>query len=65
MDTVPKFVQLIKLVQAEVGRGTTTVRPPRLVLEGEELNDALRVIRRQLDARGSTSSLDARVASVR
>jgi 4-hydroxy-tetrahydrodipicolinate synthase len=65
MDTVPKFVQLIKLVQAEVGRGTTTVRPPRLVLEGEELKDALSVIRRQLNARGSTSSLEARIASVR
>ncbi|HEV2123973.1 MAG TPA: dihydrodipicolinate synthase family protein, partial [Chloroflexota bacterium] len=35
LDTVPKFVQLIKLVQAEVGRGTATVRPPRLELEGE------------------------------
>jgi 1-pyrroline-4-hydroxy-2-carboxylate deaminase len=65
MDTVPKFVQLIKLVQAEVGRGTTTVRPPRLVLEGEELEDALSVIRRQLGARGTTPSLEARVASVR
>jgi 4-hydroxy-tetrahydrodipicolinate synthase len=48
LDTVPKFVQLIKLVQAEVGRGTTTVRPPRLELEGEELNAALTMIRRQL-----------------
>ena len=48
MDTVPKFVQLIKLAQAEVGRGTTTVRPPRLPLEGAELADALAVIRRQL-----------------
>ena len=65
MDTVPKFVQLIKLVQAEVGRGTTTVRPPRLVLEGEELKDALSVIRRQLGARGTASSLESRVASVR
>jgi 4-hydroxy-tetrahydrodipicolinate synthase len=37
LDTVPKFVQLIKLVQAEVGRGTTDVRPPRLPLHGEEL----------------------------
>jgi 4-hydroxy-tetrahydrodipicolinate synthase len=29
MDTVPKFVQLIKLVQAEVGMGNARVRPPR------------------------------------
>jgi dihydrodipicolinate synthase/N-acetylneuraminate lyase len=51
MDTVPKFVQLIKLVQAEVGRGTPIVRPPRLELEGDELRDALVVIRQQLAQR--------------
>ena len=45
MDTVPKFVQLIKLVQQEVGMGNARVRPPRLELEGAELEDALRVIR--------------------
>ena len=37
MDTVPKFVQLIKQVQQEVGVGSARVRPPRLMLEGEEL----------------------------
>jgi dihydrodipicolinate synthase/N-acetylneuraminate lyase len=36
MDTSPKFVQLIKLVQAEMGHGSARVRPPRLELEGEE-----------------------------
>ena len=51
LDTVPKFVQLIKLVQAEVGRGSAVVRPPRLELVGEELDDALAVIRRQLALR--------------
>ena len=30
LDTVPKFVQLIKLVQAQTGLGSETVRPPRL-----------------------------------
>jgi dihydrodipicolinate synthase/N-acetylneuraminate lyase len=44
MDTVPKFVQLIKLVQEHVGMGTSHVRPPRLPLEGAELETALRVI---------------------
>jgi 1-pyrroline-4-hydroxy-2-carboxylate deaminase len=48
MDTVPKFVQLIKLVQQEVGMGHTRVRPPRLELAGVELEDALRVIRNAL-----------------
>jgi dihydrodipicolinate synthase/N-acetylneuraminate lyase len=37
LDTVPKFVQHIKWVQAEVGRGTPHVRPPRLPLAGVDL----------------------------
>ena len=45
MDTVPKFVQLIKLVQQEVGMGNARVRPPRLELVGEELEEAKRVIK--------------------
>jgi 4-hydroxy-tetrahydrodipicolinate synthase len=58
MDTVPKFVQLIKLVQQEVGMGSMRVRPPRLELVGEELEEARRVIRQALDTRieRSTSS---------
>lgn len=40
MDTVPKFVQLIKQMQQEAGVGSARVRPPRLQLEGEELNAA-------------------------
>jgi dihydrodipicolinate synthase/N-acetylneuraminate lyase len=45
LDTVPKFVQLIKLVQAEVGMGSETVRPPRLPLAGAEREEALTLIR--------------------
>ena len=37
MDTVPKFVQLIKLVQEELGVGSARVRPPRLQIESREL----------------------------
>jgi 1-pyrroline-4-hydroxy-2-carboxylate deaminase len=37
MDTVPKFVQLIKWVQAEMGVGSARVRGPRLELAGTEL----------------------------
>jgi 1-pyrroline-4-hydroxy-2-carboxylate deaminase len=51
LDTVVKFVQLIKLVQAEVGMGSERVRPPRLVLEGAEREAALAVIRKALAAR--------------
>ncbi len=45
MDTVVKFVQLIKLVQVEVGMGTPYVRPPRLELIGQELAETLATIR--------------------
>jgi 4-hydroxy-tetrahydrodipicolinate synthase len=44
MDTVSKFVQLIKLAQAEVGRGSERVRPPRLPPEGVEREEALKTI---------------------
>jgi 4-hydroxy-tetrahydrodipicolinate synthase len=37
MDTVPKFIQLIKQVQQETMTGFARVRPPRLELVGEEL----------------------------
>jgi len=51
MDTVSKFVQLIKLVQAEVGKGSARVRPPRLELEGAEREEALNIIRTHLARR--------------
>ena len=51
MDTVPKFVQLIKLVQQEAGIGNARVRPPRLELEGRELDEARAIIRRALESR--------------
>jgi len=51
MDTVPNFVQLIKLVQAEVGMGNPRVRAPRLELVGEELDRNRRIIREALLSR--------------
>ena len=51
LDTVPTFVQLIKLVQAEVGLGNTRVRPPRLELAGTELAQAQKLIRDALRSR--------------
>lgn len=44
LDVVPKFVQLIKLVQARVGMGSVNVRAPRLQLVGDELAQAEAVI---------------------
>ena len=55
LDTVPKFVQLIKLVQEEAGLGSERVRPPRLVLAGREREEALHVIRKALDQRPALS----------
>lgn len=51
MDTVPKFVQLIKLAQEEAGMGNERVRPPRLELAGAERDEALRTVRAALEAR--------------
>lgn len=51
MDTVPNFVQLIKLAQAEVGMGNSRVRPPRLELAGQELEQARKVIQQSLRSR--------------
>ena len=51
MDTVYNFVQLIKLVQAEVGMGNARVRPPRLELVGQELEKARTIIRDALRTR--------------
>jgi len=51
MDTVVKFVQLIKLAQQRVHMGSDRVRPPRLTLQGEELRAATTVIDRALATR--------------
>jgi 4-hydroxy-tetrahydrodipicolinate synthase len=51
LDTVPKFVQLIKLVQERAGLGSERVRPPRLVLDGAEREEVLRLVDAALAAR--------------
>src|SRR5688572_20020179 len=56
LDTLPKFVQLIKLVQAEAGKGSARVRPPRLELTGREYDDAMALIRGRLATRPSAVS---------
>jgi dihydrodipicolinate synthase/N-acetylneuraminate lyase len=44
LDTVPKFVQLIKVAQSMTDMGSTHVRPPRLALTGAELEQVQSVI---------------------
>jgi 4-hydroxy-tetrahydrodipicolinate synthase len=76
LDTLPKFVQLIKLVQVEVGKGSARVRPPRLELVGSEYDSAIELIRERLaarpritrdldDAAAARSRVDRGAASVR
>lgn len=51
LDTVPKFVQYIKWIQAEMKCGSATVRPPRLPLAGAELAAAKAILARALRTR--------------
>ncbi|HIO66259.1 MAG TPA: hypothetical protein EYN40_06180, partial [Planctomycetes bacterium] len=48
LDCVPEFVQLIKLVQQEVGKGNERVRSPRFPAVGALREGALEVIRTSL-----------------
>jgi len=57
LDTVPKFVQLIKLVQSECGCGSERVRPPRLEIEGAERNEVLALIKERLSSRPKLPSV--------
>jgi dihydrodipicolinate synthase/N-acetylneuraminate lyase len=56
MDTVPKFIQLIKLVQQELGVGNAAVRGPRLPLTGEELQQNLAIIQDAMHNRPAVRS---------
>ncbi len=48
LDTVPKFVQLIKQVQEECGGPSARVRPPRLELLGAEREQVAALTRKSL-----------------
>jgi 1-pyrroline-4-hydroxy-2-carboxylate deaminase len=56
LDTVPKFVQLIKLVQEKVEMGNARVRPPRLELTGRELKETLAIIDNALATRPESNA---------
>ena len=45
LDIHPKLVQYIKLAAAQTGLGSEYVRPPRLMLEGEERERILKIIK--------------------
>jgi 4-hydroxy-tetrahydrodipicolinate synthase len=56
MDTVPKFVQLIKWVQEQTGTGRASVRAPRLEIAGAELDEAKAVLKKALSSRPTVKS---------
>ena len=62
MDTVPKFVQLIKLVQEAVGMGSSRVRPPRLQLIGAELEETRAIVREALENRPKVATASSSAA---
>jgi 4-hydroxy-tetrahydrodipicolinate synthase len=57
LDTVVKFVQLIKLVQEEVGMGNARVRPPRLELIGKELEETKALIESTLSQKARSAEM--------
>jgi 4-hydroxy-tetrahydrodipicolinate synthase len=48
MDTVPKFIQLIKQVQQETGTGNARVRAPRMEVIGTELEEVRAAVQHAL-----------------
>ncbi|MFL5962260.1 MAG: dihydrodipicolinate synthase family protein [Gaiellaceae bacterium] len=51
LDTLPKLVQLIKLVQELVGQGEWHSRPPRLALTEAERGETVAITRHAIDTR--------------
>jgi 4-hydroxy-tetrahydrodipicolinate synthase len=51
LDIQPKLVQYIKLAASATGLGSEHVRAPRLVLEGAEREQTLRIIEKGLSTR--------------
>lgn len=59
LDTVPKFVQLIKFVQSELKRGSATVRPPRLELDEQERATVRKLVQDRLANRPAIAAREA------
>jgi 4-hydroxy-tetrahydrodipicolinate synthase len=60
MDTVPKFVQLIKLAQQELGVGRARVRAPRCELTRAELAAACETVRIAMTTRPAVARASTR-----
>jgi dihydrodipicolinate synthase/N-acetylneuraminate lyase len=55
LDTVPKFVQLIKWVQEQAGVGSARVRAPRMEVRGDDLKAANAVFEKAVKMRPATN----------
>lgn len=55
LDTLPDFVQRIKLVQEELGAGAARVRPPRLELDTDVADETRAVLRCAMTSRPSVA----------
>jgi dihydrodipicolinate synthase/N-acetylneuraminate lyase len=62
LDTVPKFVQLIKQVQQELGVGSARVRGPRMEVVGAELEATRKIVREAMQNRPRSASTDLKIA---
>jgi 4-hydroxy-tetrahydrodipicolinate synthase len=62
LDTVPKFVQLIKQVQQELGVGSARVRAPRLEVTGSELEETRRLVGEALKSHPGAQSAELKIA---
>jgi 1-pyrroline-4-hydroxy-2-carboxylate deaminase len=58
LDIHPKLVQYIKLAEQFTGIGTETVRAPRLILEGKERQQVIKVIEKGLKTRPKLPNFD-------
>jgi 1-pyrroline-4-hydroxy-2-carboxylate deaminase len=56
LDTVPKFIQLIKQVQQELGTGYARVRQPRLEVTGKELEETRAAVRHAMATRPAVAA---------
>jgi 1-pyrroline-4-hydroxy-2-carboxylate deaminase len=56
LDTLPKFIQYIKFVQARAGMGAATVRPPRLEIVGEESESIAKIMDEAMATRPSIAA---------
>jgi 4-hydroxy-tetrahydrodipicolinate synthase len=65
LDTVPEFVQHIKLVQEELGCGSAVVRPPRLEFDQATARKTRDLVKRHMARRPAVTSrpMDAAVAA--